>query len=75
MGNTLNPYYEGNNLSEMIDDDRLIIDTLDKWHFGENNTGNIMNDTYLADLQRTTSFMHPLNLVSQKLPPTNILWY
>ena len=66
IGNTLNPYYEGNSLSEMIDDDRLIIDTLDRWHFGADNTGNIMNHTYSDDLQRISGFMQPLYLVRVK---------
>ncbi|XP_017893348.1 cap-specific mRNA (nucleoside-2'-O-)-methyltransferase 2 [Ceratina calcarata] len=39
---TLNPYYEGNSVSTMIDDDRFIRHTLDYWYFGEDNTGNIM---------------------------------
>ena len=47
MSNTLNPYYEENNLSEMIDDDRLIVDTLERWHFGSDKTGDIMNKSYL----------------------------
>ena len=41
LGTTLNPYYEGNNLHNMISDDRFIFDTLDNWYFGKDNTGNV----------------------------------
>lgn len=43
MANTLNPDYEGNSLSEMIPDDRLIRYTMDKWIFGSDATGDIRN--------------------------------
>ena len=67
MGNTLNPYYEENNLSEMIDDDRLIVDTLEKWHFGSDNTGDIMNKSYLNGLRQKISAIQPVHLVSLHL--------
>ncbi|KAL3285959.1 hypothetical protein HHI36_000474 [Cryptolaemus montrouzieri] len=38
---TLNPYYEGNKLSEMIPDDRLCRVTMNKWYFGVDGTGDI----------------------------------
>ena len=41
-GLTLNPYNESNDLGEMVDDDRFILETLDKWSFGMDNTGNVM---------------------------------
>lgn len=41
MATTLNPNYEGNQLSEMIPDDRLIKYTLDNWNFGSDFTGDI----------------------------------
>lgn len=41
MANTLNPDYEGNSLSEMIPDDRLIRYTMKNWTFGPSNTGDI----------------------------------
>lgn len=43
MANTLNPDYEGNSLSEMIPDDRLIRYTIDNWIFGSDATGDIRN--------------------------------
>lgn len=42
-GLSLNPYYEGNDQEAMVDDDRLIIETLDRWYFGEDNSGNILD--------------------------------
>lgn len=51
MANTLNPYYEGNDLSEMIDDDRFIFSTLDCWYFGVDNTGNIMDKLNIQGLK------------------------
>ncbi|KAJ8985105.1 hypothetical protein NQ317_019791 [Molorchus minor] len=41
LANTLNPNYEGNELSQMIPDDRFIRYTLDNWHFGMDLTGDI----------------------------------
>ncbi|XP_066936304.1 cap-specific mRNA (nucleoside-2'-O-)-methyltransferase 2-like [Clytia hemisphaerica] len=40
---TLNPYYEGNDLGHMIPDDRFMINTLDRWDFCPDLTGNIKN--------------------------------
>lgn len=42
-GLSLNPYYEGNDQEAMVDDDRFIVETLDKWYFGVDNSGNILN--------------------------------
>lgn len=47
---TLNPYYEGNPASIMVDDDRFIRHTLNHWCFGEDNTGNLMNLKNLNEL-------------------------
>lgn len=43
MATTLNPYYEGNPLSCMINDDRFIMKTLQNWDFGVDYTGNLMD--------------------------------
>ena len=44
---TLNPYFEGNDLGQMIPDDRFIINSLDCWDFGPDFTGNIMHPSSL----------------------------
>lgn len=38
---SLNPYYEGNDLRAMVDDDRLITETDRRWFFGIDNSGDI----------------------------------
>lgn len=43
LATTLNPYYEENSLSRMINDERFIRHTLDHWYFGKDNTGNLMD--------------------------------
>ena len=49
-GLSLNPYYEGNDQEAMVDDDRLIIETLDRWYFGEDNSGNILDTKNIQGL-------------------------
>ncbi|XP_030557827.1 cap-specific mRNA (nucleoside-2'-O-)-methyltransferase 2 [Drosophila novamexicana] len=48
---TLNPYYEGNALNEMITDDRFIFHTLDNWLFHKDFTGNLLN---VANIEHMT---------------------
>lgn len=43
LATTLNPYYEGNPLSCMINDDRFILQTLNHWNFGLDYTGDLMD--------------------------------
>ncbi|CAG9858242.1 unnamed protein product [Phyllotreta striolata] len=53
--NSLNPNYEGNDLCEMIPDDRFIRHTLSKWIFGSDFTGDITkfyNYKYLVDYKK-----------------------
>jgi cap2 methyltransferase len=49
-GLSLNPYYEGNDQEAMVDDDRFIIETLNRWYFGEDNSGNILNTKNIGGL-------------------------
>jgi cap2 methyltransferase len=49
-GLSLNPYYEGNDQEAMVDDDRFIVETLDRWYFGEDNSGNILDTNNIRGL-------------------------
>ncbi|XP_010740289.2 cap-specific mRNA (nucleoside-2'-O-)-methyltransferase 2 [Larimichthys crocea] len=62
--NTLNPYHEGNGGSTTIADDRLIANTLPWWFFGSDNTGNIMIQKHLLELQVFVANMHRVDLVT-----------
>ena len=56
LGSTLNPYYEGNPTSSMINDDRFILHTLKTsennsgWIFGPDTTGNMLKKDNLEGL-------------------------
>ncbi|XP_072391280.1 cap-specific mRNA (nucleoside-2'-O-)-methyltransferase 2-like [Diabrotica undecimpunctata] len=55
--NTLNPNYEGNELNEMIPDDRFIRHTLKNWIFGADFSGDITktyNHEYLVNYVQHT---------------------
>ncbi|CAJ1049149.1 cap-specific mRNA (nucleoside-2'-O-)-methyltransferase 2 [Xyrichtys novacula] len=62
--NTLNPYHEANGGSTTIADDRLIANTLPWWFFGSDNTGNIMMQKHLLELQAFVTNMRRVDLVT-----------
>lgn len=64
VANTLNPYHEANGRSCTITDDRLIAHTLPWWFFGSDNTGDIMLQKHLLELQRFVSNMRSVDLVT-----------
>ncbi|XP_032415566.1 cap-specific mRNA (nucleoside-2'-O-)-methyltransferase 2 [Xiphophorus hellerii] len=64
VANTLNPYHEANGGSTTIVDDRLIANTLPWWFFGSDNTGNIMLQKHLLDLQVFVSNMRRVDVVT-----------
>uniref|UniRef100_A0A3B5LVL3 Cap-specific mRNA (nucleoside-2'-O-)-methyltransferase 2 n=1 Tax=Xiphophorus couchianus TaxID=32473 RepID=A0A3B5LVL3_9TELE len=64
VANTLNPYHEANGGSTTIVDDRLIANTLPWWFFGSDNTGNIMLQKHLLDLQVFVSNMQRVDVVT-----------
>ncbi|XP_045199075.2 cap-specific mRNA (nucleoside-2'-O-)-methyltransferase 2-like [Mercenaria mercenaria] len=51
LATTLNPYYEGNNIGQMIDEDKFIRCSYGNWYFGEDGTGNLMSKDNLRGLQ------------------------
>lgn len=62
--NTLNPYHEANGGGTTIADDRLIANTLPWWFFGSDNTGNIMMQKHLLELQAFVANMRRVDLVT-----------
>ncbi|XP_054715357.1 cap-specific mRNA (nucleoside-2'-O-)-methyltransferase 2-like [Uloborus diversus] len=64
LANTLNPYYEGHNIKNVIVDDRLIFRTLNFWHFGKDNTGDITSLNYFEDVQECCNEENLMNLVT-----------
>ena len=43
VATTLNPFYEGNSPGSVVADNQFILDTLEQWDFGKDNSGDIMN--------------------------------
>ncbi|KAL0276090.1 UNVERIFIED_CONTAM: hypothetical protein PYX00_003748 [Menopon gallinae] len=64
ISTTLNPYYEGNPLPKMINDDRFILNTLDRWKFGEDYTGNLMDLQNLSSLVKDCKQLGPILLIT-----------
>lgn len=64
IANTLNPYYEANGRGCTITDDRLIAHTLPWWFFGSDNTGDILLQKHLLEMQRFVSNMTTVHLVT-----------
>ncbi|ELT90643.1 hypothetical protein CAPTEDRAFT_170160 [Capitella teleta] len=64
IANTLNPYYEGNTSAEMISDDRFIVNTLQNWSFGADDSGNIMSTQNLTALQQEVKAWKRVDLVT-----------
>lgn len=53
LATTLNPYHEGNPLSQMINNDRFILHTLRHWNFGEDGTGNLQDKKNMESLLKS----------------------
>ena len=47
----------------MIIEDRFIVDTLERWYFGVDNTGDVMSQANLDELVRVTKQVGPVHLV------------
>ncbi|XP_049574292.1 cap-specific mRNA (nucleoside-2'-O-)-methyltransferase 2 [Syngnathus scovelli] len=62
--NTLNPYHEANASVTTVADDRLIANTLPWWFFGSDNTGDIMLQKHLLELQTFVANMRRVDLVT-----------
>jgi len=65
LASTLNPYYEGNSLHDMIEDDRFITQTADHWYFGPDDTGDIFSSDFIESLagECANKELHDIHLV------------
>ena len=50
MATTLNPFYEGNSPVSTVAEDQFIIETLEQWDFGRDNSGDVMKWTNVISL-------------------------
>ena len=57
IGNSLHPYYEGNDPAAMIDDDALIQGTLQHWHWGDDGSGDIRRPDNVAAICQSAGAM------------------
>ncbi|NXG51711.1 CMTR2 methyltransferase, partial [Psilopogon haemacephalus] len=64
VANTLNPYHEANDSLTMIADDRLIANTLPRWYFGPDDTGDVMGLKHLTGLRGLVGGMGAVHLVT-----------
>ncbi|XP_073981704.1 cap methyltransferase 2 isoform X2 [Rhodnius prolixus] len=64
LASSLNPYFEGNEFVYMINDDRFIVHTLEKWCFGADFTGNIKKKENLIHLIHKAELMKPIHLIT-----------
>lgn len=67
LATTLNPYYEGNDLNAMLDDDTFIIRTLENWNFGLDGTGDLMRLENLKHLKQACDSKGPVLLVNEPI--------
>ncbi|CAL8123797.1 unnamed protein product [Orchesella dallaii] len=75
MATTLSPYHESNDVSKMINDDRLILMSMDNWTFLEDFTGNILSYPNLKYIvkERQYKLLEPRKEVSGNEPETVLL--
>ncbi|CAD7076890.1 unnamed protein product [Hermetia illucens] len=64
LATTLNPYYEGNPLANMVIDDRFMLHTLENWIFGKDFTGDIMNKENIQDMALKATQLGDINLIT-----------
>ncbi|XP_060524051.1 cap-specific mRNA (nucleoside-2'-O-)-methyltransferase 2 [Cylas formicarius] len=64
IANSLNPYYEGNLISEMIPDDRLIRFTRKNWYFGLDLSGDIQQFCNYEDFTSRINEEEKVSLVT-----------
>lgn len=62
---TLNPYYEGNDLIALIDQDRFMMETSDNWYLGRDNSGDILVwDNIFGLVEKIKKELKDIHLVS-----------